>query len=174
MRKILILLLLILSASLFGASEYKLKAAYIYNIAKFVQWPDGTFATTDAPLHIGIYGDDPFGVYIDALKGKKVGKHPLRISRIKKIEEIDRIQILYVSKSEASQMKKIREKLDKKVILSISDMDDFISRGGVMQLRTVKNRLKMVINMRRATDHRLHFSAKLLEIATLVEVETGL
>ena len=174
MRKIFILLLLLTASSLLIASEYKLKSAYIYNIAKFVKWPEKTFITPDAPINIAIFGDDPFGVYIDALKGEKVGTHPIKISRTKNIEDINAFHILFISKSELSNMKKIRDKLSKKAILSISDMDDFVSLGGIIQLRTVKNRLKMIINMRTALSNHLQFSAKLLEIASLVEVEDGL
>ncbi len=174
MKKIFILILLLAAGSLLCASEYKLKAAYIYNIAKFVQWPEKTFSTAEAPLHIGIYGDDPFGLYIDALKSKKIRKRPLRITRVNNLENINQFQIIYISKSESSNMKKIKKKLDKKAILSISDMDDFISKGGIIQLHTIKNRIKMIINMRIATNNHLQFSAKLLEIASLVEVKEDL
>ncbi|MEO7347924.1 MAG: YfiR family protein, partial [Opitutaceae bacterium] len=60
------------------SDEYKVKAAFLFNFAQFVEWPAQAFRPADAPLVIGILGDDPFGPYLDELvRGEKVGKRPL-------------------------------------------------------------------------------------------------
>src|SRR2546421_7829731 len=81
--------------------EYKLKAGFLYNFAKFVTWPEKAFPSAHTPLVIGVLGNDPFGpVLPKTLAGKTVNGRPLEIQYFKRLEEIKNCQILFISPSE--------------------------------------------------------------------------
>src|SRR5580700_4828168 len=93
------------SPALVGAdvSKYTVKSAYLFNFARFVDWPDNAFAKSTSPLVIGIVGDDPFGSALtEAVSGKTVGTHPLAVKRFGAYDKslagsLKKCQILFVS-----------------------------------------------------------------------------
>ncbi len=170
MKRIYVLILFI-SSLLFGSSEYKVKAVYVYNIAKFVQWQNDSFKTKNCNFNIAILGHDDFGNDIDILEGKKVLTHPIVVTKIKRLDNIEKFQIIYISKSEMGKLSYIKKKLDKKRVLLISDMKDFALKGGHVEIQNVGKKLKMVINNHSALRNDIHFSSKILKLATIVETE---
>src|SRR5438094_1030718 len=81
--------------------EYDLKAAFLFNFAQFVEWPPQSFAGPNAPIVIGVLGEDPFGSSLDEIvEGETVHEHPLVIRRYHSIDQHDYCQILFISLSE--------------------------------------------------------------------------
>ena len=105
-----------------GPSEYQVKAAFLYNFAKFIEWPSGTFTTHSDPIVIGIVGDDPFGGVIeDTIRGKTVNGRSLAVRRFRPGQDLKTCHILFVSSSEGAHVSLILESLKGSGILTVGD-----------------------------------------------------
>lgn len=152
------------------AKEYQIKAVFLFNFAQFVVWPPGAFGQTNAPLRIGILGDDPFGKYLDdAIRGERIGEHPLVVQRYHRPEEIQNCQVLFVSPKEARRMKQILSGLRGRSILTVGEVDGFCRDGGMIRFVMVQNKIRMRINLEAAKGANLTLSSKLLRLAEIVE-----
>jgi hypothetical protein len=149
--------------------EYEVKAAFLYNFAKFVEWPEGTFPDANAPLVIGVLGEDPFGDVLDrTIAGKQVQGRPLRIRRWNKTHDVEGCQILFISSSEQGSMATILDKLRAAPLLTVSDADDFDKRGGIIHFVMQENRVRFEINNHGAQTAGLKISSRLLMLALRV------
>jgi hypothetical protein len=149
--------------------EYQLKAVFVFNFAVFVDWPPRSFADAQAPLVIGILGEDPFGEFLDSLvKGEKAQEHPLIVRRFKRVEEIDVCHVLFVSTSEAEKVPAILKALKGRSILTVSDIEDFTLSGGMVRFLTEKGKIRLRINLDEAKHAELTLSSKLLRPAEIV------
>jgi len=151
-----------------STSEYLLKAAFIYNIAKFVEWPPGSFESEKAPLVLCILGKDPFGYTTSTIDGKIVHGRPLSVRRVDRIEDLRSCQMLFISSSEMNRMPQMVQSLKDSRILTIGDMPDFARNGGMINLITVENKINMEINVAAVEKARLQISSKLLKLARIV------
>ena len=146
--------------------EYAVKAAFICNFAKFVDWPTNAFAATNAPLVIGVFGDDPFGNYLrDAARKIRVVKgHPLQVRKVTFTAELSRCHILFFSSSlKRDDTQALLRNLPR--VLTVSDMDGFIKAGGIIRFFTEGDRIRFDINAAAARDAGLNISSKLLMLA---------
>jgi hypothetical protein len=148
------------------ASEYQLKAVFLFNFTKYVEWPTAAFADTQAPMVIGVLGDDPFGTALDeVVRGEKVGGRALVVRRYTAKEEIKDCQILYISQSETSRMEQIVTSLKGRSVLTVGDFDKFTDRGGMIWLVTENNKIRLKINLEAAKAANLTISSSLLRAA---------
>ena len=170
--KILIIIsALLVSGTLYGDdSEYKLKSAYIYKIAKFVTWPTETLQRENSPIKIAFLGEDTMGKYLNALRNKMIDEHPIEVKSVSDVRECVDCHIIFISKEYKSNMKAIRLALKELPILTISDMDEFIELGGLVSLDTVKNRLIISIDNSTAKSVGLNFNSKLLRVARILKI----
>jgi hypothetical protein len=151
------------------AQEYEIKAVFLYNFAQFVQWPPDAFADKNAPLVIGILGNDPFGSYMDeAVRGETVNGRPFVVRRFGRAEDIDGCHILFISRSESGRLDEILDKLKGKSVLTVGDMDDFSHYGGMIRFVTENNKVRLRINVEAAKSAGLKISSKLLRPAEIV------
>src|SRR5277367_3702098 len=113
------------------AREYKVKAAFIYNFAQFVDWPDSAFNNADAPFVVAVVGKDPFeGILEEMVAGKRVGGRTVVVEHFDSSEQIHECQILFVPMTEEDALGAIIEKLQHKPVLTIGEADDFTKEGG--------------------------------------------
>jgi len=148
------------------ATEYELKAAFIFNFSQFVDWPTNAFESDTEPMIIGVVGSDPFGPILDQIvQDEKVRGRPLVVQRFARPNEIKRCHILFVSKSLAAQWPEILRSVSDQPILTVSDMDRFSNRGGMIHLVTEKNLVRMRVNPEIARRSGLTISSKLLRLA---------
>ena len=146
--------------------EYELKAAFIFNFSQFVEWPTNAFSSESDPMIIGVVGSDPFGPILDRIvQDEKVRGRTLVVERYARPNEIKRCHILFVSKSLAAQWPEILRAVIDQPILTVSDMDRFSNRGGMIHLVTEKNLVRMRVNPEIARRARLTISSKLLRLA---------
>ncbi|MEP7340325.1 MAG: YfiR family protein [Acidobacteriota bacterium] len=149
-----------------AASEYQVKAAFLYNFAKFVEWPSEAFSNGGAPLVIGVIGDDPFGSAIDqTIKGKSINGHPLTITRLKWGQNLRACHILFISSSERKRLAQVLESLKGSSVLTVGDMDQFSQQGGIINLVMDASKVRFEINTSAADQARLKISSKLLILA---------
>lgn len=149
--------------------EYKVKAAYLYNFAKFVTWPEDTFKDPSLPLGICIFGDDPFGDAIDVIKDKNVKGKKLEIKQSSGKSELMGCHILFISPSENKNLSGILKNIKNKHMLTVSDMNKFAHRGGMINLKQVKDKIRLEINHEAAKQSGLKVSSKLLKIAKVIK-----
>ena len=102
--------------------EYRVKAAFLYNFARFVKWPNETQGRDNGAIVIGIFGDDPFGAILDAtIRKKNVDGRRLRVKRIEDVAETSACHLLFISRSQAQRLPEILERVQDKPILTVSD-----------------------------------------------------
>ncbi len=159
----------VLPAQLRPSSEYELKAAFLFNFAKFVDWPPSTFAGPDAPFLVCVLGTDPFGGALDnALRGKVIAEHSAGVARVKRVSDISGCQILFVAASESHLLPEVLAKIRGQYVLVIGETDDFASSGGAIQFTLEENRVRFFINPDAADRAGLRISSKLLALAKIV------
>lgn len=152
------------------ASEYQVKAVFLFNFAQFVEWQAPAAEDARRAVVIGILGDDPFGAVLDeTLRGERLGARPFEVRRYRQWRDIEGCEILFISRSEGDQIGEILTGLRNRPILTVSDADGFAPRGGMIQFVTDKGRIRLRINLDAAQAARLTISSKLLRVAEIVK-----
>lgn len=151
-----------------NSREYLLKAAFIFNIAKFVEWPPGSFDNEKAPLVFYVLGKDPFGYTISTIEGKIVQGRILVVKRTEKLDDLRACQMVFVSSSEMNRLPQVFQLLKDARVLTIGDMPNFAQNGGMINLVTAENKISMEINVAEAEKAKLQISSKLLKLARIV------
>lgn len=150
-------------------NEYGVKAAFLYNFAKFVEWPGNVSPDPNAPMVIGILGKDPFGAEIDrAIEGKSVNGRRLVIKRFSTLGAYEYCHILFVSSSEKNNLARILAAVAKSSVLTVSETDRFAQLGGIINFITTDNRIRFEINQAAAARAGLKISSKLLSLGRVV------
>ncbi len=158
-----------LSAQTEPSKEYQVKAVFLFNFAQFVEWPPAAFADSNSPLVIGVLGDDPFGAYLDeTVRAERVANRVMQVQRYHRVDEITTCHVLFISQSEESRLEQTLATLRGRTILIVSDSDDFLQRGGMIQLATSEGKIRLRINVNAARTANLTISSKLLRSAELV------
>lgn len=149
-----------------GASEYQVKAAFLYNFAKFVRWPDTAFADRNSPLVIGILGDNPFGKSLDlAVKGKSINGHPLQLRRVATSGEMKACQVLFICQKPKRNLAETLNALDSAKTLTVSEANGFYDAGGMINFVMEGSKVRFEINDAAASRVGLSISSKLLSVA---------
>jgi hypothetical protein len=154
------------------SSEYLIKAGFIYNFAKFVDWPSTSFSQPDAPIVIGVIGTDPFGSVLDRIVAdKKIGSRGFIVRRYKwgkDLKDLRDCQILFVSASEKAHTDEIVEFVKWLPILTIGETPGFAERGGVIRFTLEDNRVRFEVNVDAAHKANLNISSRLLTLAKII------
>ncbi len=147
--------------------ELRLKAAYIYNFARFVEWPAGTAA---GPVRIGVLGHGDLASLLEEIvRGKSVGGRAIKVTPIGTAAEAECCEILLIERSESKHEKEIAQALADKPVLTVSD-DENASREGIMiAFQLVDESVRFQINQEAATRAGLKVSSQLLKVALPAE-----
>jgi len=159
--------LLAVAPSSHGAppTEYQVKALFLFNFAQFVEWPASVFPDANTPVTIGVLGDDPFGPALESvLQGETVKSRPLVVKRSRKLEELQDCHVLFICKSENDRLDKILSALDRSSVLTVSEVDGFAKRGGVINFVLQGGKVRFEINAQAAKRKELKLGAKLLQL----------
>ena len=148
--------------------EYMIKAAILYNLVKFARWPRAAFDHDESPFRLCVLGDDPFGLALASIDGKRVNDRRLQTTIIADTAEARRCHMVFVSASEQAQIKPLLAAIGTQPILTIADQPGFARAGGMINLKTVDNRSRFDVNIGAAKRAGLELSAKLLRLATTV------
>ncbi|NNE85880.1 MAG: YfiR family protein [Alphaproteobacteria bacterium] len=144
--------------------EYLIKSAILFNFAKFAEWPETAFSNPDAPLRVCVLGDDPFGPALDTLTGKQVRNRQRVAIRIDDVYDAAQCHILFVSASEEAGLAKVLDHVADLPVLTVADINRFASSGGIIALKEVDNRSRIVVNMGAADQAGVRLSSKLLRL----------
>lgn len=150
--------------------EYQVKAAFLLNFAQFVEWPASAFSGSDAPLCIGVLGEDPFGPALEqTMQGEKIRDHKLTIRRAQRVEDLAGCQLVFVSKSEQSHLAEILSKIDSRPVVTVSEMPGFAREGGTINFYQDQNKVRFEINPASARPSGLKISSQLLGLGKIIE-----
>ena len=163
---------LALSAPSAQADVNKAKASLLYNIAKFVEWPE-VQATPGSPLVFTILGEDELAVELaGVLSSKSVNGHPVFVRFARRPQDAKGSQILYVASSALPQLEAALSAVDSAAVLTVSDAPGFAAQGGMVGFSTEGERVRFEVNLGRAERTGLKLSAKLLSLAKLVDTQS--
>jgi len=152
-----------------SATEYQVKAAFLFNFARFVEWPAEAFPTADAPLQICILGQDPFGAdFEQMIVDKSVNGHRMEIAHPEGVPQARACHILFIAFSEKPRLREILQGLRGTSVLTVGEVPGFVQMGGIINFVLDDNRVRFEINQRAAQIVRLKLSARLLTVAKLV------
>lgn len=147
------------------ADEYALKAAFLFNFTRFVEWPAEAFAQPDDAFRICVYGTDPFGARLDALARRRVGERAIEITRPEGVADLPRCQIAYLGDGTPREVETAALGHTAPTTLTVSSEPSFAREGGMVALVTDRGRVKLHINLASIRRSPLRFSAKLLEVS---------
>jgi len=148
--------------------EYQVKAAFLLNFTKFVEWPAAAFEAADSPIAICILGEDPFGTALDQIvAGEVVSGRKLTIQRLKRAPAPKSCQVLFIGRAD-KDVPKIPPGLGPGV-LTVGDGESFIRDGGMIAFVLENRRVRFSINQSAAENAGLRLSSKLLSVARSVE-----
>jgi hypothetical protein len=175
MRRLPALLLVALAAvpqaagaMLQASAEYELKAAFLLNFAKFVDWPPRAFGGPDGPLRVCVLGADPFGPVLDrTLRDERIGGLRLSAARVASTGEAQGCHVLYVSVSEELRYGAILQQLDLRRVLTVGDSPGFLQHGGHIRFYLESNYVRFAVNPDAVARAEFQVSSKLLRVATL-------
>ena len=170
-RMLSLLAVLFTSPSLYAETdlEYRVKAAFLYNFTKFVDWPPRSFAAANAPLQLCVYGSYPFGPDLEKIvSGKSVDNRALQVRRVKQLADTQGCQVIYFGDSEGVRLAAHLQHLQSQAVLTISDDPRFLELGGMVRFLLVNNKVRFEINRSIAERTGLSISSKLLRVAHAV------
>lgn len=142
------------------------EAAYLYDFGQFIRWPSNARRKT---LNICVLGQDPFGATLDNIVANEViDGHPLEVVRVADVSDARSCAILFISRSEASQIEKDLSLLNGLPVMTVSDMPEFLERGGMIQFVLMEDRVRFEVNLDAAEKCDLQISSQLLKVAVKV------
>lgn len=148
--------------------EYALKAVFVFNFLRFIDWPATAFSTPEEPIVIGIIGEDPFGPLLrETVKGESLRGRTIRIDHYRSMKEISKCHLLFVSRSENKRAGEIIAAVSGKSIVTVGESESFLDRGGMIALTADHNRVRLTINSKTLQAASLDVSSKLLRVAQI-------
>jgi YfiR/HmsC-like len=152
-----------------AASEAQIKAVFVFNFAKYMEWPATAFPNATAPIVIGVVGRDPFGDYLQHVEGKMAQGRPFVIKHLAADSDVSGCQILFISHSEATRMREILEKTKASPILTVGEDETFAQNGGIIRFVLKNGNVRLEIDLTAAQRAGLTISSKLLAVADVVK-----
>jgi len=155
-----------------SATEYQVKAGYLFNFLKFVEWPDDSFTHTQSKWVIGIVGDSPVGNQLSKLaEGKNILGRELLVKKFQSADNLRDCNILFISDSEKKRLPSILASLRGSSVMTVADMDHFIESGGMVQFVVENARVRVSIDVGGTERSGLKVSSKLLALARAVTAD---
>ena len=146
--------------------EYQIKAAILFNIVKFINWPGRESAETKDRFVIGIVGKDLFGTALDeACKDRKIQGKLIQVIRCADDEEARKCDLVFISSSKSAELSEILPTLRGFPVLTVGDCEGFAKQGGMIEFKIIDNRVKFELNARAGEQEGLDFNQTLKQIA---------
>jgi hypothetical protein len=154
------------------ARDYDTKAAFLHNLASFVEWPESAYADLESPFVIGIVGEDPFSQVLDnVVDGEYVGKRRIIVRRFRGSDDLAQCQLLFVASSEAAHVSEILRRVEGRPVLTVGDLAGFVGTGGMIGFGRREDDLELNVNKPAVHAAGLVVSSKLLQVAHVIEEE---
>jgi len=150
-------------------TEYQVKALFLFNFAKYVDWPAEAFLSKNAPIVIGVLGKDNFKEDLQrAVESKSITGRTIIIKYVTADAELSGCHILFISASEKSRLEEILVKTGTLPILTVGEQEQFLEKNGIINFRLKKENIRLEINLAAARKANVQISSKLLAVADVV------
>ena len=152
--------------------EHRVKAAYLYKFAGYVEWPAESFAGPDTPVTIAVVGADPLAAeLVQAVTGRTVNDRTVTARHLKPGDSLAGVHVLFIGKSESGRLNQLAQTAQSRSILTVTDLEGALTRGSVINFIVVDRRVRFEISMESAEKSGLKLSSRLLAVAQ--QVRTG-
>lgn len=148
-------------------AEYLLKSAFLYNIAKFVEWNGGDGTTPDTPLVVCMTGQ-VFGSAIDSIEGKTVQGRPVTVKHPSNMQEARACHLIFIENPESKKAEEFLEAVGGRPILTVCDRPDCARQGVMINLQKQEDKIGIELNLDAVQRARLKLSSQLIKLARLV------
>jgi hypothetical protein len=150
--------------------EYKIKAAYLYNLGRYITWPSDAFPNEQAPFVIGVIEPDPVGPDLQKIAGvKTIDGRPITVRKFTRSEEVQYCHILFLPRGvELATQRELIQRLAGSHVLLVGETEEFLDHGGVIAFVVRENNVRLIIAPEAAQREKLQISSKLLQIAQTV------
>ena len=151
-----------------GQGEDEVKAAFLFNFIKFVEWPDSVFGSPEDPYLVSMVGNDSIEEALMGINGKTVSGRRVVVRKVPGLSSLERCHILFVGESERGKVDQVLGAVKKWPVLTVADIEGFARRGGTIGFIREGNRVKFEINDESAEKAGLKLNAKLLYLGKIV------
>lgn len=148
--------------------EQQLKAAFVLNFVRFVEWPDRALGAVDGPVTICVFGRDGIEAALGEMNGRQAHGRTVRVRLGASIEDTSACHVAFITESESRRVVQILRSVAGRPVLTVSDIDGFIDSGGAIGIVTGDNRLQFEVNRAALGQGQLRASSQLLKLARAV------
>ena len=152
------------------SKEYQIKAAFLYNFAKFVEWPAQSFAGADSPVVIGVLGQNPFGGELEqVVKDRKINGRSIVVKKLEAPEEATSAHIVFITAAEDARLPTLQAAIKDGAVLTVGESDAFAGSGGVIRFVLDADKIRFRINLTPAERAHLKIGGQLQQLAKQVD-----
>ena len=151
-------------------TEYQVKALFLLNFTKYVDWPTNAFAGAETPITIGVVGENKIGAELEKIiPGRSANGRPIALKVIENSGDLAQCQILFIGNSETKRQREILTSLRKAPVLTVGETGQFLDEGGMINFVLKEGKVRLEINLASARKANLQISSKLLSVADTVK-----
>lgn len=156
-------------------TSYQVKAVFLFNFAKFVQWPEAAFSNASAPFVIGVLGKNPFGSALEeTLRDQKTGSRAIALRRLGSPDECSQCHVMFISSGEEILLSNALRAAAGAPILTVTETGNFPANAGIINFAVVEGKVRFDINEAAAQSVSLKIDTRLLKLARVVETQRSL
>ena len=148
--------------------EYQIKAGFLYNFLKFIEWPSDVLPETSGTINICVLGDELAREAFESLNGKMVKDRRLAVRRLEPVKDLLSCHVLFIGASEEKRFPQIMQSLRGLRVLTVGEIERFAQSGGIINFVTERNKVRFEINVDSAARAGLKVSSQLLSLAKVV------
>ena len=150
-------------------TESQVKAAYLYNFGKFIEWPGPDASQGSSPFRLCVFNDKSFELTLrEVVNGKSIGPHPVAVVPVYDPAQGRDCQILFISVGHGKDALQILQELRNTRVVTVGEMDGFLEAGGTINFVLEDDHVRFQVNEKAASHADLHISSRLLAVARLV------
>jgi hypothetical protein len=156
-----------------AATESRVKAAFLYKFAGYVEWPESVFVRADTPISIAVAGDESLAAELEqAVAGRTVNDRHMTVRRLKAGESLAGVHILFIGRTESGRLGQLLQSARSQSVLTVTESDGALAQGSVINFVVADRRVRFEISLQSAERSKLKLSSRLLAVATLVRPGT--
>lgn len=146
--------------------EHRVKAAFLYKITGYVEWPNTSFPQTNTPVTIGVVGAEPLAVELSQiLTGRTAQNRPVAVRRLKAGEPLNGLHILFVGREQSGQLGQLVPRAQQRSILVVTESEGALAHGSAINFVIVDGRVRFEVSLASARSSGLKLSSRLLTVA---------
>jgi len=153
--------------------EHRVKAAFLYKFAGYVEWPEASFTRPDTPVTIAVIGAEPLAAeLVKAVTGRTVNDRPLAVKRLKAGESLAGVHVLFVGRGESARITQLAQTAQPRSILTVTESEGALTQGSVINFIVADRRVRFEVSLESAEKSKLKLSSRLLAVAQQVRMGT--